>query len=129
MQEEELYGDIIFTRYFHNLIMTPHFEFLQSQGDCSKVASFNSNNILVCFFLLEHDLKNLLDGGWKEHPAFAAYVEHLWAEQWPTESERYAGECEKSLVELSIANKRIGGFIEKVSTNVMGYNHYFQSFY
>jgi hypothetical protein len=87
MCEETFYGDIIFTKCFHDFVMTPHFDFLQSRGDRSKVAGFNSNNILVRYFLLALDLHSLQDGKWKEHPAFKEYIDHLNSPRWPTKEE------------------------------------------
>jgi hypothetical protein len=87
MREETFYGDIIFTKCFHDFVMTPHFDFLQSRGDRSKVAGFNSNNILVRYFLIALDLHSLQDGKWKEHPAFKAYIDHLNSPRWATKEE------------------------------------------
>ena len=85
MKEETLYANILFMSCFSKSIITPHFEFLQRQGVHSKQAGVDSEAMLTRTFLLSKDIQSIQGDGWKKHPGFKSFVNHLYkTPQWPT---------------------------------------------
>ena len=84
MKEELFYGHTVFVECYSKFLINPHFEFLQSRGFRSKAAAFNSEGVLVRLFLMYEDFDSVLDGRWKEHPAFTSFNHHLVSPRWMT---------------------------------------------
>ena len=77
MNEEELKSDLLFLAAYHHFFMTPHFKFLQAAGDRSKKPGYQSNNILVRYFLMHEDIEAMKDEGWKQNEKFKDFKDSL----------------------------------------------------
>ena len=77
MNEGELKSDLLFLAAYHHFFMTPHFEFLQIAGDRSKKPGYQTNNILVRYFLMHEDIEAIQDGGWKQNEKFKDFIDSV----------------------------------------------------
>ena len=101
MKEEMFYVHILFISCFAKNIINPHFEFLQSHGQQSKQAGYNSEAMLVRTFLINQDITALQDERWKTMDAFKPVMDHLAGKRWMTSQEEEDFDSKKAKQKLS----------------------------
>ena len=108
MKEESFFGQVLLIMCYSKYLINPYFDFLQSKGLRSKTAGFNSESVLVCFFLIVQSYESVIDGGWKTHEAFKLLNDHLSQTRWMSYEEEKAHEMKSG---------KDRGFLKEFETN------------
>ena len=77
LQEPMILSDLRLLDAFHKFWVTPHFKFLQGGDLVSNKSGYQVKHVLERFFIMHDDLKQNMQGKWKNNTHFSKFVQHL----------------------------------------------------